>query len=671
MNPASRAHGVLLALIIGACVALWAGLRSAEDRQIEVHVEEQAAAAASLLKQRLEHKERALDRLASRWAFSGGTPRDQWEADVRNYLEHGPEYQAIEWVDSSYRVRWVIPYEGNEAARDLDPSFEASRRAAIDDARVLRRRTVTPPVDLVQGGQGFLLLAPIYFSSVTRGDAPRDPDGFGGFIVGVFRFDPLIEALPIPDGLVVSVFDGETRVHGEASAARHSQFTGCANTASYGRVWQIELEPTAAYIAASRSWLPVWLASGAMVLGVVVLSLFNLTRALRTTSERAESERDRANVAAESKSTFVATVSHEIRTPMNGVVATAELLEQTNLDDEQRELVDMLKESSDSLLSIINDVLDFSKLEAHRVEIEPAPHDPRDLLDHVSRVLSPQVDAKGIAFRVEGPGDLPLLLRIDALRVGQVLLNLVGNAIKFTERGHVVVRSRYDEERVVLAFDIEDTGVGIADASNIFEEFTQADSGTTRRFGGSGLGLAISKRLCDLMDGSISVESTLGAGSTFRFEFPAERCAEEENDGDLPEAADFVPPAETRVLVVDDNQVNRMVAEKILRRIGCEVDTARDGAEAVEAAASRDYALILMDCRMPNMDGYEATLAIRADEIAEASERVPIVAMTANTQAEDRRRCLDAGMDDFMSKPVTLEMLRKALVCWTLKSESG
>jgi len=670
MNQTTRFNLLLVLSILAASAALWNGLRTNEDREIAERLQAKASVYASLVSQRMELQERALARLAKRWEFVGGTPRREWEEDVRVYVQQSSEIQAIEWVDPSYHVRWIVPYEGNEAAQDLNLAFEPSRREAIETARVRRSTLLTAPIDLVQGGKGFLLLIPVFLDgsrAPERVEAPTGADGFDGFVLGVFRFEEMIGSIDLPAGIELVISDGEARMIGKRAEETDPRFGADARIDLYGRVWKIHIEPTAGYLAAARSGIPASTAAGVLVLSIVVLCLANLAKALRTAGRRAEQERDRANRAAATKSSFIATVSHEIRTPMNGVVGAADLLRQTTLDGEQRELVRILGDSSRILLSIINEVLDFSKLEADRVELNRISTQPRELARRVSRVILPQAEAKGIEFRVEGLENLPAALFLDPVRVAQVMVNLAGNAVKFTSRGHVTVRFDHVQSAAILKIEVEDTGIGMPNVADIFGEFTQVDSGTTRMFGGTGLGLAISKRLCELMRAKIDVESTPGEGSTFTLSIPAEACAPGDRESDAPDSARFVAEPSACVLVVDDNAVNRMVAEKSLSRMGFDVDTASDGEFAVEAVSARDYTAILMDCRMPGMDGYEATRRIRA---AEVGERVPIIAMTANTQPDDRRRCLEAGMDDFLSKPVTFDALRQNLAYWIGKGAS-
>ncbi len=377
-----------------------------------------------------------------------------------------------------------------------------------------------------------------------------------------------------------------------------------------------------------------------------------------------------AREATETKSRFVAAISHELRTPMTGIIGMSELLLCTNLTDEQRHWAITVKSSAESLLRIVNDILDISKLEAGRLEIIRAPFDVRLCLRGVVTLLIAQAREKGLRLTTRVDDAVPRRVVGDEGRVRQVLVNLVGNAIKFTEAGEVSVEVTVEpgpsdggESRV--RFTVADTGIGIPPdrVEQIFEEFVQADASPARRFSGTGLGLSISKRLVEMMGGEIGCRSRPGEGSTFWFTIPMAVPAEE---AALPEEAE-TPPAEAaphrrKVLVVEDNRVNRLVAEKLLQRLGCEVECADSGPEALRLLAENSYDLVLMDVNMPGMDGLETTRRIREQERGRA--HTVIIAMTARAMDGDRELCLNAGMDDYISKPVTAASLRQVLERW-------
>jgi signal transduction histidine kinase/CheY-like chemotaxis protein len=404
-----------------------------------------------------------------------------------------------------------------------------------------------------------------------------------------------------------------------------------------------------------------------VLMGVGMLTLLALLSALYALAWQKRYERnlkqarDGAEAANGAKSQFLASMSHEIRTPMNAILGFAKLLEDEPLTEDQQQMVERINAAGRSLLSIINEILDFSKIEAGQLSIEQRPFKLAELLGHIGGLMGAVAQAKGLTLRLQD--DTPLAGRLsgDALRIEQVLINLVGNALKFTEQGGVTLRVApvtVTETTARLRFEIEDTGIGLSpDAlERLFVPFTQAESGIARRFGGTGLGLSISKRLVELMGGHIGVESTFGVGSTFWFELPLGRLADAEQSA-TPAAQVKGPRLQgLRLLVVDDSPINLKLAERVLQREGAEVTLMSDGQQALDGlrAHPAGFDLVLMDIHMPVMDGLTATRAIR-EELG--LHTLPVIALTAGVMANEKQNALDAGINDFLPKPMDMDLM--------------
>lgn len=420
-----------------------------------------------------------------------------------------------------------------------------------------------------------------------------------------------------------------------------------------------------------------------LLLGSVVYLVVSLRRQLKSVREASRNfelmaeEISEAYKAADAgnraKSQFMATMGHEIRTPLNAILGTAELLELANLPEDSTNLVRTIHSSGEALLEIINEILDYSKIENGKMELELRSIDLRSLATKTAEIIRGRAGEQGNKLILDIPERLPVpLVRTDPTRLRQVLLNLLSNAVKFTHKGRVTLRLRqFHRDNILhLRFEVEDTGIGIdpAGLAKLFQPFTQVDASISRKYGGTGLGLTICKQIVEKLGGELGVRSEPGQGSLFWMEVPAE-ATEVETDAvsAAPNADLHVPLARGNILLVEDNVVNQQVATRFLDRLGQTVTIANNGIEAVAIARAKPFDIILMDMQMPEMDGIEATRRIRAEVVNPA----PIIAMTANASDEDRRRCLEVGMIGFESKPITLKRLQAVLAAHLAPASSN
>ena len=453
-----------------------------------------------------------------------------------------------------------------------------------------------------------------------------------------------------------------------------------------GREPHFELEHRLCHKDGSYRWI---LARGTMIKDAAELSSRMVGIHIDVTDRKAAEEmlrqaKDTAEAASRAKSEFLANMSHEIRTPMNGVLGMTELLLGCELKDKERHLAESIQRSGAALLAIINDILDFSKIEAGKLRFEAIAFDIRRTVQDAVDLFRESTHQKRLMLTCQVQDDIPAQLLGDPTRLRQVLLNLVGNAVKFTEHGSIKIAVAIEgqtAEMLTLAVTVQDTGIGISPdvQAHIFDAFSQADGSTTRRYGGTGLGLAIVKQLVTLMGGTIEVHSRPGEGSTFRFNACFRRHDADTNrqspisvpmgavnsEGSPAKAATY---PDARILLVEDNPVNREVACGMLETFNCRIDTAETGQQAVTAIAATEYVLVFMDCQMPEMDGFTATAIIRERERKERKARLPIIALTAHAMQGDRELCLAAGMDDYLTKPFTLSQLERTLSRWLPKN---
>jgi signal transduction histidine kinase/ActR/RegA family two-component response regulator len=633
--------------------------------------------------------------------------RQRFEASLGgHFIFEGDPAKPRRVPDRSFYlpVQFVYPMFLTKSVIGFDVNASAGCRPALALAEKTREPALTekfPIVEKTADGYGVIAFMPVY-----RRVVPDRAPVLAGFAASVTQVPDIVDSglrRIDPRGLDLYVFDRSSPpakqllyYHPSPSGSKrgavasesllvhtmHEQISVSVG----GRDWSFVFVPTPEYIRAAHSWRPwILLGIGSLLSIAVILYLLlhmshakktmGLLSSLETVNRELASARDQALEASRSKSQFLTNMSHEIRTPMNGILATAELVLDTGLTSEQRELISACHVSGQQLLAILNDILDLSRCESGKLTLEQVPFDLRAEVSGLIQLYSVIAQQKGVALNLRWSDEAPQRVRGDPTRLRQVLTNLMSNALKFTDAGSVTLIVSSDassDSRAGMRFIIEDTGVGIAPEilPHLFSPFVQGDGSTTRRYGGTGLGLAICKQLVSLMGGSIDVHSEAGKGSRFvvhvEFELadPLQQIVE-------PEANRASLPRRLRVLVAEDNPVNQLVAQRLLERHGCLVDVVATGTAAVNRHQTAKYDLILMDCQMPGLDGYEAAHLIRT---ANHHARVPIVALTAQAFPGDRERCLAAGMDDYVSKPINaaqfIATVRRWIPCDAEKAEA-
>jgi len=657
-----------------------------------------------------------------------GSDREAWERAIRSEGIKGFQITQRDGRGRFVRAGARDEYVPICYAESVDPKpgilgFDVSsdpvRAEALGQARDSGEAFATSPVKLIVDDarpMGLAIFVPIYRAGQAHGSVAERRQNIAGYVNMIFKFDVLADiSLGGLDreGIDFSILDQSTPgapriVLGDQSGASGpgESATGGAGLVyvtsfqAAGHRWELRAVRSNEYLVAHPSWT-AWLVLARGLLFTSLLGGFLLVLTGRTARiEEMVTERTgdlrRANEAAEAaneaKSAFLANMSHEIRTPLSAVIGYADQLKKcpfslgaVSRDSARGKLdatvcIETIDRNARHLLELIDDILDLSKIESHNMVVEKSPVDLPALVRDINQMMRPQAEAKGLKFRFTSVGRFPRVIQADRLRVRQVLLNLIGNAIKFTEAGGVEVRltssageANEPAERIEIRFEVSDTGIGMTaeQIEKLFRPFTQADVSTTRQFGGTGLGLTISRRLAEMMDGKITVRSELGVGSTFALALWAEAAADGQTLCEMPPTAEEgtegsdgsgVVSLLGRVLLAEDGRDSQRLISAILTEAGAEVTTALNGKEAVRLALSQVFDLILLDIQMPVLDGYAAAARIRA-----GNPGVPIIALSAHATAQDRAKSLESGCREYMTKPFEinafLKMVAKYLCC--------
>ncbi|WP_209328402.1 CHASE domain-containing protein [Pseudoalteromonas sp. PA2MD11] len=594
--------------------------------------------------------------------------RDELGADY--YVKE--KNAAGQWQPVSKRavyfpVQYIHPLAGNEPAQGFDLASNELRKQALTDSRLIKNVTVSEPITLMQGDgheKGVLFFNPVY-SDINH------QVGFRGYVVAVVNLELLAQTLNFNQNTEIetSFFDVTDGTNPVEIYSPHR--VGTTAIASFNfiigeRVWQVKLWES----VAQSSWLPYWLAQivGMLFVWLLITFLISVTgtniqirQQVAKQTQSLREEKLKADKASQIKSEFLANMSHEIRTPINGIKGLHYLAMQEPDWQQARGYIDQADGALNVLLRVINDVLDFSKIEAGRLELHQEPIDVNALVSELTNLLQFELNSRALKFKVEFDATAHLLIHTDPIRLKQVLLNLLNNAVKFTQEGTITLRIWQQGE--FTYFSVIDTGIGISKEAQqrLFKPFSQADSSTSRRFGGTGLGLSICQKLIVMMGGEISLSSSEGQGSTFTISLPFESPLEEVIHSD-DELADIdvtaVSFANDAILLVEDNPLNQHVASSILKTKGCQPDIAKDGHEAIKMISEKSYDLVLMDIQMPNMDGLQATKVIRNELLI---TDLPIIGLSANAHDDDLKKGLASGMNGYLTKPIDADKLFKTL----------
>jgi signal transduction histidine kinase/CheY-like chemotaxis protein len=674
---------VIPLLAMAIVLLLFSRITRDEEERLERSFREPAREMAEQLSLRVQAHVDLLDSLRRFWQSSDAVDAREFHDFVSAVMLDRADLLLLGWAPQRGAGLPLAYVEQQRGAllNGLDLMAYAELRELILRSRDSgHMAAISSPVALPARteGRNVLLLGPLYKRGLPQTTVEERRRAFIGMTVAVFDIEALLRSLPVTrDGAsmllrIDDVAGKKLMLHQSPGKADDLPLYWQTLLKTGGMEWQLQFTSPQNFRSTHRSLQPSFLLLGVLFLmGLLQVLLIYMRRGrmLREQTQAAELARQHAEQSAQVKSSFLATMSHEIRTPMNGVIGMTQLLSETKLDTEQQHYVNTIHQSCDALLRIINDILDYSKIEAGRMGIECIPFDLHALMQECVSLFSLQSRQSRIALQLEMAPDVPVDVLGDPLRIRQVLMNLLANAFKFTREGRVILRVRMERRRDAEAdirFEVQDTGIGIADVqrARLFESFSQGDSSITRKYGGTGLGLSICRLLVNLMKGEIGVSSALGRGSMFWFRLPLGVPGRQV----LPEGQEAVVRAvrnfsKLKALVVEDNMVNQQVLVGLLKKAGVALRVVVDGVEALHVLTSerQSFDLVLMDCEMPNMDGYTATQRLRQWEQVEARSALYICGVSAHVMPEYRERAIAVGMDDFIAKPVRRDELQRVL----------